>query len=67
MADICKGCVYYRPLSESSRGKPYCNYILDTGEPRRCPAENCKKKNIYGGVYEKDNARAETGDNQAED
>lgn len=44
MAKTCKGCVYYRPLSESSRGKPYCNYILDTGEPRRCPAENCDKK-----------------------
>ena len=44
MADTCKGCVYYRPLSESSRGKPYCNYILDTGEPRGCPAEKCTKK-----------------------
>ena len=44
MADTCRGCVYYRSLSESSRGKPYCNYILDTGEPRGCPAENCEKK-----------------------
>ena len=45
MAKTCKGCVYYRPLSESNnRGKPYCNYILDTGEPRDCPAENCDKK-----------------------
>ena len=45
MAKTCKGCVYYRPLSESNnRGKPYCNYILDTGEPRGCPAENCEKK-----------------------
>ena len=45
MAKTCKGCVYYRPLSESNnRGKPYCNYILDTGEPRGCPTENCDKK-----------------------
>lgn len=66
MAKTCVGCAYYRPLC-GNRGESYCNYILDTGEPRGCPAENCKKKNIYGGVYEKDNARAETGDNQAED
>ena len=66
MAKTCVGCAYYRPLDDNSR-ESYCNYILDTGEPRGCPAENCKKKNIYGGVYEKDNARAETGDNQAED
>ena len=45
MAKTCVGCAYYRPLSESNnRGKPYCNYILDTGEPRGCPAENCEKK-----------------------
>ena len=68
MAKTCVGCAYYRSLSENSPNlQPYCNYLLDTGEPRGCPAENCKKKNIYGGVYEKDNARAETGNNQAED
>ena len=44
MADTCRGCVYYRSLSESSRGKPYCNYLLDTGNTRDCPAENCEKK-----------------------
>ena len=45
MAKTCKGCVYYRSLSENSPNlQPYCNYLLDTGEPRRCPAENCKKK-----------------------
>ena len=44
MADTCRGCVYYRSLSESSRGKPYCNYLLDTGNTRDCPAENCDKK-----------------------
>lgn len=45
MAKTCKGCVYYRSLSESSPNlQPYCNYLLDTGEPRDCPAENCDKK-----------------------
>ena len=45
MADTCKGCVYYRSLSENSPNlQHYCNYLLDTGEPRRCPAENCEKK-----------------------
>lgn len=45
MAKSCKGCVYYRSLSENSPNlQHYCNYLLDTGEPRRCPAENCEKK-----------------------
>ena len=45
MAKTCKGCVYYRLLSENSPNlQPYCNYLLDTGEPRRCPAEICDKK-----------------------
>ena len=45
MAKTCKGCVYYRSLSENSPNlQPYCNYLLDTGEPRRCPVENCDKK-----------------------
>lgn len=42
MAKTCVGCAYYRPLYDN--GESYCNYILDTGEPRGCPAENCKKK-----------------------
>ena len=45
MAKTCKGCVYYRSLSENGPNlQPYCNYLLDTGEPRDCPAENCDKK-----------------------
>ena len=45
MADTCRGCVYYRSLSENSPNlQHYCNYLLDTGEPRRCPAESCDKK-----------------------
>lgn len=43
MAKTCVGCAYYRPLYDN-RGESYCNYILDTGEPRGCPAENCNKK-----------------------
>ena len=43
MADTCKGCVYYRPLSG---GEPTlcCHYALDNERLRDCPAENCKKK-----------------------
>ena len=43
MADICKGCVYYRPLSG---GGPTlcCHYALDSGKLRDCPVENCEKK-----------------------
>ena len=43
MAKTCVGCAHFRPLYDN-RGESYCNYILDTGEPRGCPAENCKKK-----------------------
>ena len=45
MADNCKGCVYYRSLSKNYPNmKHYCNYLLDTGNTRDCPAENCDKK-----------------------
>ena len=43
MADTCRGCVYYRPLSG---GEPTlcCHYALDNDRLRDCPAENCEKK-----------------------
>ena len=43
MADTCRGCVYYRPLSG---GEPTlcCHYALDNERLRDCPAENCNKK-----------------------
>ena len=45
MADKCKGCVYFRSLSENHPNmKHYCNYLLDTGNTRDCPAESCDKK-----------------------
>ena len=45
MADICRGCVYFRSLSENNPNmKHYCNYLLDTGNTRDCPAESCDKK-----------------------
>ena len=40
MAAGCKGCSHYRPLSGAGHEK-YCNYILDTGKSRGCPANNC--------------------------
>ena len=45
MADKCRGCVYFRSLSENNPNmKHYCNYLLDTGNTRDCPVENCDKK-----------------------
>ena len=43
MADTCRGCVYYRPLSG---GEPTlcCHYALENERLRDCHAENCKKK-----------------------
>ena len=45
MADTCRGCVYFRSLSENNPNmKHYCNYLLDTGNTRDCPAKSCDKK-----------------------
>ena len=45
MAKTCRGCVYFRSLSENKPNlKHYCNYLLDTGNTRDCPAESCDKK-----------------------
>ena len=45
MADKCRGCVYFRSLSENNPNlKHYSNYLLDTGNTRDCPAESCDKK-----------------------
>ena len=40
MAAGCKGCMHYRPLGGNCNTK-YCNYLLDTGKSRGCPANNC--------------------------
>ena len=40
MPASCKGCSHYRPLSGAGHEK-YCNYILDMGKSRGCPANNC--------------------------
>ena len=45
MADTCRGCIYFRSLSENNPNlKHYFNYLLDTGNTRDCPAESCDKK-----------------------
>ena len=45
MAKTCRGCVYFRSLSENNPNmKHYCNYLLDTGNTRDCPAKSCGKK-----------------------
>lgn len=37
----CAGCGHYRPLTTKTLSLSACHYILDTGEPRSCPAEKC--------------------------
>lgn len=41
----CNGCIHRRPISTNH--VTACHYILDTGEPRGCPPENCTKKEPY--------------------
>lgn len=38
----CIGCIYHRRLGEI--GSWGCHYMLDTGEPRGCPPEDCIHK-----------------------
>jgi len=40
--ETCKGCVYHRAFGDD-RHEKYCNYIIDTGEPRGCPAKKCTR------------------------
>lgn len=44
MSKNCKGCIYRRPLRSNNTGQTVCNYLLDTGELRGCPADKCDKK-----------------------
>lgn len=44
MAKNCKGCIYRRSLRSNNTGQTVCNYLLDTGKVRGCPADNCDKK-----------------------
>ena len=37
MAESCKGCIHWRYGGNIE----FCHYMLDTGIPRNCPAENC--------------------------
>lgn len=43
----CKGCGHYRTIGGNNSGERGCHYLLDTGEPRGCSAENCTKKEPY--------------------
>lgn len=37
----CIGCIHRRPLSAEMPKLNVCHYLIDTGEPRRCPPESC--------------------------
>lgn len=47
-------CVHAHRISalfhvDSEDGNTACCYIIDTGKPRGCPAENCDKYKKWGG------------------
>lgn len=44
MAKNCRGCKYWRSLYGCPNSMKVCHYMLDTGESRGDPAENCTKK-----------------------
>lgn len=56
MADTCRGCVYYRPLSG---GGAYIMLPLRSGqrEAERLPRRKLREKTNIGGSYEKINKR----------
>lgn len=37
----CNGCIHLRRMAFAGMA---CHYILDTGNPRGCPAERCGRK-----------------------
>lgn len=40
----CKGCEYWKPLSDHTQnGVHCCHYLLETGNVRGIPAEQCYK------------------------
>ena len=41
----CQGCIYHRRLWDHGTPVPkICHYLLDTGNPRPCPAWACTCK-----------------------
>ena len=41
MAESCKGCKFWRPISGHKGGICACHFLLDTGIPRCYPTEEC--------------------------
>ena len=52
MRRSCKGCRHYRNLFRNSSAIKACHYILDTGNRRGCPVDNCNKYLKRGNKYE---------------
>lgn len=46
IVQMCKGCKYFRSLTDIKTSRRYCNYLLDTGEPRGSPPQECTHKKI---------------------
>lgn len=47
----CKGCIYWRALSNGVTGSGYfvCHYCHDTGKMRGSAPENCEHKTVKKG------------------
>lgn len=41
---MCKGCKHFRSFTDIKTSRRYCNYLLDTGEPRGSPPQECTHK-----------------------
>lgn len=52
--ETCKGCVHYRVFG-GDRHEKCCHYIIDTGEPRGCPAKKCTRYTKNPGSRNNDN------------
>ena len=39
----CQYCRYRRPVTPMRPQETVCHYLLDTGEPRGCPAARCTR------------------------
>lgn len=51
--ESCRGC-FYRRKDRLSGTYEYCAFCLTTGNPRRCPADQCSRKLIKEPKRDKD-------------
>lgn len=58
----CIGCYYYRSISQGNTRNDYCcHYLIDTGQLRKIPPEECYMHMGTPYLKKKDLAEAENG------